>query len=410
MADKKEAFKELCSFFKERGFKEMGEIWYIQNGNIYLLCEYQEGYALHGFYLNLGYFFSDYSEKESSLEIPPKDSDWTVSFRLHEVLYDELHFDEAFDFDLPEEEYRKVMERFRSCFDNRILPYLLSKMNYESFLDFPCGFEGCLPPCYKFSKDDFDHYVKKTIAEQSGKKYFFDGFCKPSHKKTTKATKENKKIDNDARRKIGKHYGFKQASYCNWIIKENYFFYVQYNQYPYFDNVEYYVKPCYFDDILLDEINIWEQKSTLSDRAIVVSAPSFMLSRTDLPSHKDEEFSAETRERVWLGIFMKAQQLIDVFLSQNHDVDAFEFESLGLNSDDNDLASMLQMLHHQQYEKVIALATSLIEKGKKGYLSWLRTDENGDVKSKSLYDYVIEYSRRKNSISFQSAAESQKIK
>ena len=249
-----------------------------------------------------------------------------------------------------------------------------------------------------------------NIIKIRRKKYFFDGFCKPSHKKTTKATKENKKIDNDARRKIGKHYGFKQASYCNWIIKENYFFYVQYNQYPYFDNVEYYVKPCYFDDILLDEINIWEQKSTLSDRAIVVSAPSFMLSRTDLPSHKDEEFSAETRERVWLGIFMKAQQLIDVFLSQNQDVDAFEFESLGLNSDDNDLASMLQMLHHQQYEKVIALATSLIEKGKKGYLSWLRTDENGDVKSKSLYDYVIEYSRRKNSISFQSAAESQKIK
>ena len=92
---------------------------------------------------------------------------------------------------------------------------------------------------------------------------------------------------------------------------------------------------------------------------------------------------------------MKAQQLIDVFLSKNHDVDSFAFESSGLSSDDNDLASMLQMLHHQQYEEVIALATSLVEKGKKGYLSWLRTDENGTVKSKSLYDYVIEYSRSK---------------
>lgn len=193
---------------------------------------------------------------------------------------------------------------------------------------------------------------------------------------------------------MGKQYGFKQASYCNWIIKEKYFFYVQYNQYPYFDNVEFYVKPCYFDDILLNEINIWEKKCTPSDRAIVVSAPSFLLSRTDLQMKKSEDFSAESRERVWLGIFMKAQQLIDAFLSKNHDVDSFAFESLGLSCDDNNLASILQMLHHRQNEKVIALATSLVEKGKKGYLSWLRTDENGDVKSKSLYDYVIEYSRR----------------
>jgi hypothetical protein len=194
---------------------------------------------------------------------------------------------------------------------------------------------------------------------------------------------------------MGQQYGFKQASYCNWIIKEKYFFYVQYNQYPYFDNIEFYVKPCYFDDILLDEINIWEKKCSLGDRAIVVSAPSFLLSRTDLPPQKNEDFSAESRESVWLGIFKKAQQLIDVFLSKSHDVDSFAFESSGLSSDDNDLASMLQMLHHQQYEEVIALATSLEEKGKKGYLSWLRSDENGAVKPKSLYDYVIEYSRSK---------------
>ena len=395
MANKDEVLKELSTFFKEHGFNEKGETWYIQKGKIYLLCEYQEGYDLHGFYLNLGYFFSNYSEKESLLEIPPKGCDWTVSFRLHEVLFNELHLDGAFDFDLPEDEYRKVIERFKSCFESRILPYLLSKMNYESFLDFPCGFEECLPPCYKFSKNDFEHYVKKTIAEQSGQKYVFDEFNKQRLKKTSKTAKENKKIDNDARRKIGKQFGFKQVSYCNWIIKEKYFFYVQYNQYPYFDNVEFYVKPCYFDDILLDEINICEKKCSLGDRAIVVSAPSFLLSRTDLPPQKSEDFSAESRERVWLGIFKKAQQLIDVFLSKNHDVDSFAFESLGLSSDDNNLASMLQMLHHHQYEKVIALATSLVGKGKKGYLSWLRTDENGAVKSKFLYDYVIEYSRSK---------------
>ena len=398
MANKDEALKELSSFFKEHGFNEKGETWYIQKGNIYLLCEYLEGYTLHGFYLNLGYFFSNYSEKESHLEIPPKDCDWTVSFRLHEVLFNELHLDKAFDFDLSEDEFRKVMDRFKSCFDSRILPYLLSKMNYEAFLDFPCGFEECLPPCYKFHKKDFEHYVKKAIAEQSGKKYVFDGSNKQSPSKTStasKSAKENKKIDIEARRKIGNQYGFKQASDCNWIVKEKYFFYIRYNQYPYFDNVEFYVKPCYFDDILLDEINIWEMKSTPSDRAIVVSAPSFLLSRTDLPPQKGDDFSVESRERAWLGIFMKAQQLIDVFLSQNHDVDSFAFESSGLSSDDNDLASMLQMLHHHQYEDVIALATSLVEKGKKGYLSWLRYDESGALKSKSLYDYVIEYSRSK---------------
>ena len=194
MANKDEALKELSTFFKEHGFNENGETWYIQKCNIYLLCEYQEGFALQGFYLNLGYFFSNYSEMESHLEIPPKSCDWTVAFRLQEVLYNELHFGEAFDFNLSKDEYRKVMERFKSCFDSRILPYLLSKMNYESFLDFPYGFEESLPPCYKFSKKDFEHYIKKAIAEQSGKKYVFDDFNKQRSPKSPKATKEQKKL------------------------------------------------------------------------------------------------------------------------------------------------------------------------------------------------------------------------
>ena len=33
------------------------------------------------------------------------------------------------------------------------------------------------------------------------------------------------KLDNDARRKVGKIYGFKQHSWCNWIIKDGDFLY-----------------------------------------------------------------------------------------------------------------------------------------------------------------------------------------
>ena len=39
-------------------------------------------------------------------------------------------------------------------------------------------------------------------------------------------TRVKEKLDNDARRKVGKQYGFKQSSWCNWLIKDGYFFYI----------------------------------------------------------------------------------------------------------------------------------------------------------------------------------------
>ena len=60
--------------------------------------------------------------------------------------------------------------------------------------------------------------------------------------------KEKERIDNMARRKIGKQYGFKQSSWCNWMIKERYFFYIEHDTLA--KNADLYVKPCYYDDLL----------------------------------------------------------------------------------------------------------------------------------------------------------------
>ena len=240
------------------------------------------------------------------------------------------------------------------------------------------------------------------LASDAYRRSVLDGCAELKLKKSPSATKafadnvvvkksisseEKKKIEDAARRKIGKRYGFKQSSWSNWMIKDGYFFYASHVD---FGKVSFYVKPCYYDDLIWNDVKRENWNCPDSDRAIASYAPAFLLSKRDIPLIKNNDFTMENCEMVWNKVFKDAQEQMKTFLSKNPDVELFTLEgndSIGL-SKNVDLARMLEMLYRKRYEDALALAISLIEKGENGGRTWVYGDS-----TKSIYDYIVDCCR-----------------
>ena len=205
--------------------------------------------------------------------------------------------------------------------------------------------------------------------------------------KKTISPKEKQKIEDAARRKIGKRYGFMQSSWSNWMIKDGYFFYVSHVD---FGKVSFYVKPCYYDDLFWNDVKRENWNCPDSYRAIASDAPAFLLFEQDVPLIKNNDFTTENCERVWNEIFKGLQERMETFLSKNPDVESFTLEgndSIGL-SKNVDLARMLEMLYRKRFGDALAFAISLIEKGENGGRTWVYGDS-----TKSIYDYIVDCCR-----------------
>ncbi len=199
--------------------------------------------------------------------------------------------------------------------------------------------------------------------------------------------KEIQKIEDAARRKIGKQYGFKQSSWSNWMIKDGYFFYVSHVD---FGKVSFYVKPCYYDDLIWNDVKVNDWNSPDSYRAVASDAPAFLLFEQDIPLIKNNDFTMENCEMVWNKVFKDAQEQMETFLLKNPDVESFTLEdndSAGL-SENVDLARMLEMLYRKRFGDALAFAISLIEKGENGGRTWVYGDS-----TKSIYDYIVDCCR-----------------
>ena len=200
------------------------------------------------------------------------------------------------------------------------------------------------------------------------------------------------KIDNNARRKVGKLYGFKQSSWCNWMIKDGYFFYIMHGTFT--KDADLYVKPCYYDDILW-RLSPGEDsdKRPNSLRAMGdFTAPNFPVSENRVPLEEDADFTEENCTSVWHEVFKKVLSQIDEFLIKNPDVEGFTFinnDSIGKLNDDS-LARMLQMIYHKQYKEAGAIAEELVKNGKMGGYRW--GDGNGNYKY--LNEYIADYCRK----------------
>jgi hypothetical protein len=150
------------------------------------------------------------------------------------------------------------------------------------------------------------------------------------------------------------------------------------------------VKPCYYDDLIWNDVKVNDWNSPDCYRAVASDAPAFLLSKRDIPLIKNNDFTMENCEMVWDKVFKRLQEQMETFLSKNPDVESFTLEdndSVGL-SENVDLARMLEMLYRKRYEDALALAISLIEKGENGGKTWVYGDS-----TKSLYDYVVDCCR-----------------
>ena len=241
-----------------------------------------------------------------------------------------------------------------------------------------------------------------VLASDAYRRSVLDGCVEMKHGKTSSVSKavaenvvakktitpkEKQKIEDAARRKIAKRYGFKQSSWSNWMIKDGYFFYASHAD---FGNVSFYVKPCYYDDLIWNDVKVNDWNSPDSYRAVASDAPAFLLSKRDIPLIKNNDFTTENCEMVWDKVFKCLQERMETFLSKNPDVESFTLEgndSIGL-SKNVDLARMLEMLYRKRYEDALALAISLIEKGENGGKTWVYGDS-----TKSLYDNVVDCCR-----------------
>lgn len=241
-----------------------------------------------------------------------------------------------------------------------------------------------------------------VLASDAYRRSVLDGCAKLKLKKSPSATKafadnivvkktitpkEKKKIEDAARRKIGKRYGFKQSSWSNWMIKDGYFFYVSHVD---FGKVSFYVKPCYYDDLIWNDVKRENWNCPDSYRAVASDAPAFLLFEQDIPLIKNNDFTMENCEMVWDKVFKRLQEQMETFLSKNPDVESFTLEdndSVGL-SKNVDLARMLEMLYRKRFGDALALACSLIEKGENGGRTWVYGDS-----TKSIYDYIVDCCR-----------------
>ena len=72
---------------------------------------------------------------------------------------------------------------------------------------------------------------------------------------------ELRRLNDSARRKISRNFGFRQSGYINWIVKEGYFFCLQHLD---FASVHLNAKPMYADDLWWDIFNLSENKKCLN--------------------------------------------------------------------------------------------------------------------------------------------------
>ncbi len=128
---RKLALRELHKFFKDKGFRKKGLVWYLDKGEIMVLCEYQGSRIMHGFYLNCGLYFPSLENEE--IDFPPRSYDWHFSGRYNRVVKSFVKKPKAFiDLDQPEDELLMELENIKNNIEKYALPYLLklADLNY----------------------------------------------------------------------------------------------------------------------------------------------------------------------------------------------------------------------------------------------------------------------------------------
>ncbi|MDE6336485.1 MAG: hypothetical protein K2L34_07935 [Muribaculaceae bacterium] len=192
---------------------------------------------------------------------------------------------------------------------------------------------------------------------------------------------EKDKISTSARRIVAKTYGFKQSSYCNWIVKDGYIFIV-------YDlgSVSLRVKPLYFDDIFWEMLGI---KDTMSGRAKGMQCVrAIKIAEYELPSIEDNDYTKEKLVQVWQTIFQDIIGKIEDFLVEHPYVDKYEVHQ----QDCYDVAPIMVLCHHGQYEEALRTVEERMAQGEAGFV---RTIDMSTMTEYTEFDKIKEYCEAK---------------
>lgn len=118
-----EVEKPLSDFFKSKGFKKKGKCWYSDNGENYILCEYQKSKYGDGFYLNFGIVFKELYHEST---FPARSYSWHFCGRYFRV----IGIEDKSVIDVDDKAGFKMDEIF-SNIDSIVLPFLNKVVGWE---------------------------------------------------------------------------------------------------------------------------------------------------------------------------------------------------------------------------------------------------------------------------------------
>ena len=192
--------------------------------------------------------------------------------------------------------------------------------------------------------------------------------------------KEFQKIDDAARRIVSKKYGWRQNSYFNWKVEDGYIFTLFCYHHG---EASLEVKPLYFDDLWWEITGTfrYEKKPPMSLRCNGCAAICAQkIAEYNAVADETDSYVAEDLEKIWDGVFKKAETYVLQFLKENPDANTFFPDESKVRAFDNDrLDYIMALLHNNRNEEAIAIITEAKSKGHKCYLRYQNGEDGYDA-------------------------------
>ena len=129
--------------------------------------------------------------------------------------------------------------------------------------------------------------------------------------------KEYKKILASERRSVSRKYGFRQSSYINFKVEDDYFFCFYFLA----DEARLTVKPMYADDLWWE---IWDASDNKKEPLSLRGTGAYSLSGQVLSSYEIAKVIDESElTKIIEGVFQNATDVISKFLTANPDANSF---------------------------------------------------------------------------------------
>lgn len=161
--------------------------------------------------------------------------------------------------------------------------------------------------------------------------------------------KEYKKILASERRSVSRTYGFRQSSYINFKVEDDYFFCFYFLA----DEARLTVKPMYADDLWWE---IWDASDNKKEPLSLRGTGAYSLSGQVLSSYEIAKVIDESElTKIIEGVFQNATDVISKFLTANPDANSFFPDESKMNYDPDRLLYLMALIHNGQEKEVLSI-------------------------------------------------------